>query len=223
MAIRKPESPSPNTIRTWTLEYFYHRNSNATSSRGRKGSGVKISDVKRELKLSHNLTQAEVQGNLTYLKSQGWIEEETTQKQVVAKGGTLIPSTTSFFRITADGIDKIEGPGEFTMPRFRGINIQATGQNVITLGDGNLVDAQFTDLGRTLFQLRDAITESEASEATKLEHVADIETIQAQLAKSEPNHAIISLSWESIKRAAALNGCGTLVARVAELIQGFLP
>ena len=60
-----------NEIRTVMLRYFYDRNKNATSTRGKKGSSVKISDVKRELKASHELTQQEVQSNLTYLISQG--------------------------------------------------------------------------------------------------------------------------------------------------------
>ncbi len=47
----KKEARQPltnNEIRTLMLQYFYDRNKNATSSRGKKGSSVKISDVKRE-------------------------------------------------------------------------------------------------------------------------------------------------------------------------------
>ena len=137
-------------IRRLLLHYFYDRNKNATSARGKKGSAVKISDVKKELKAAHGLTQPEVQSNLTYLLSQGWVEEDAVEKSYTAPGGTVIPSSTSFYKITAAGIDKIEGPGEFTMPRFHGINIHATGQNIITLGDGNQIDAKFSDLGQAL-------------------------------------------------------------------------
>jgi hypothetical protein len=127
------------------LQYFYDRNRRATSPRGKKGSAVKISDVKKELKAAHNLTQQEAQSNLTYLISQGWVEEDKIEKSFIAPRGTVIPSSTSFFQITAAGIDKIEGPGEFTMPKFHGIKIEATGQNIITLGDGNQIDAKFGD------------------------------------------------------------------------------
>jgi len=51
--VTKKEARQPltnNEIRTLMLQYFYDRNRNATSSRGKKGSSVKISDVKRELK-----------------------------------------------------------------------------------------------------------------------------------------------------------------------------
>ena len=211
-----------NEIRTVMLRYFYDRNRNATSTRGKKGSSVKISDVKRELKASHGLTQQEVQGNLTYLISQGWVKEDAIEKSYTAPSGTVIPSTTHFYTITAPGIDKIEGPGEFTMQKFHGIKIEATGQNIITLGDGNQVDAKFGELGQSLSELRNAITSSEVQESTKLELVADIDTIQSQLAKPEPNRTIIKAAWEVVKGAAAINGCTVLAHKIAGLLAHFL-
>lgn len=214
--------PANNEIRCIMLQYFYDRNRNATSARGKKGSAVRISDVKKQLKAARGLTQQEVQSNLTYLISQGWVEEDTVEKTFTAPGGTVIPSSTSFYKITAAGIDKIEGPGEFTMPKFHGIKIEATGQNIITLGDGNQINARFGDLGEALAELRGAITQSEASETQKMELVADIETIQSQLAKPEPNHGIIKAAWEGVKGAATINGCVTLAQKVSGLIAEFL-
>ena len=204
------------------LEYFYERNKNATSARGKKGSAVKISDVKKELKASHGLTQPEVQSNLTYLISQGWVEEEKVEKSFTTPHGAEVPSSTSYYRITAAGIDKIEGEGEFTMPRFHGIRIEATGQNIITVGDGNQINAQHRDLGEALAGLRGAVTNSEAPEADKMNLVADIDTIQSQLAKSQPNRSIMATAWEVVKSAASINGCVGFVTKVAGLITGFL-
>jgi len=217
-----PERQTNTEIRRMMLQYFYDRNKNATSARGKKGSAVKISDVKKELKLSGGLTQQEVQGNLTYLISQGWVEEDTVEKSFTAPGGTVIPSSTSYYKITAAGIDKIEGPGEFTMPKFHGIKIEATGQNIITLGDGNQVNAKFEAVGAALAELRDAITQSAAPETQKMELVADIETIQSQLAKPAPNPGIVKAAWESVKGAAAINGCVALVEKVSGLIAVFI-
>lgn len=211
-----------NEIRRLMLDYFYERNKNATSIMGKKGSAVKISGVKAELKTQHGLTQQEVQSNLTYLISQGWVEEKQVEKQVRARGGTVIPSVTKYYQITAAGIDKIEGPGEFTMSKFHGIKIEATGQNVITVGDGNQVNAKFGQLGEALAHLRDAITKSEASEAEKMGYVADIDTIQSQLAKPEPSRGIIAAAWESVRAAAAISGCVHLVHAVGGLIAGLL-
>jgi hypothetical protein len=71
---RPPEArPSNNEIRRLMLKYFYDRNRNATSARGQKGSAVKKSDVKSELKAAHGLTQPEVQSNLNYLISHGLV------------------------------------------------------------------------------------------------------------------------------------------------------
>lgn len=209
---------SNNEIRRTMLSYFYDRNNNSTSARGKKGSAVKISDLKKDLKAAHGLSQVEVQSNLTYLISQGWVEEQRIEKSFTTPRGAEVPSSTSYYQITAPGIDKIEGEGEFTMPRFHGIKIEATGQNIITLGDGNQINAQFSELGTALVGLRDAIARSAAPEARKLSLVADIDTIQAQLAKTTPNKGIVAAAWESIKGAASINGCVHFVNGVAGLI-----
>ena len=221
---KAPEKRSSNNeIRSILLQYFYDRNRNATSARGKKGSAVKISDVKKELKALHDLTQPEVHSNLTYLLSQGWVEEDRIEKSFTTPRGAEVPSSTSFYQITAAGIDKIEGEGEFTMPKFHGIKIEATGQNIITLGDGNQINAQFNELGTALVELRDAITRSTIAEADKLSFVADIDTVQSQLAKPSPNMGIIAAAWETIKGAAAIDGCTQLVSKVAGLISAVLP
>lgn len=204
------------------LQYFYDRNKNATSAMGKKGSAIKISDIKKELKAQHGLSQQQVQSNLTYLISEGWVEEREIRKEVRGRGGTVIPSVTTFYQITSAGIDKVEGPGEFTMPKFHGININATGQNIITLGDGNQINAEFSDLGQALVELRDAITKSDAPEQDKMALVADIDTIQSQLAKPKPNRGIIGAAWESVKGAATIEGCASLVERIGEMIGGLV-
>ncbi len=210
--------PTNNEVRSIILRYFYDRNANTTSGMGKRGSAIKISDVKAQLKADHGLTQQQVQSNLTYLISQGWIEERAVSKQVVARGGTLIPSTTTFYQITASGIDKIEGPGEFTMPRFHGIKIEATGENIITLGDGNVVNARFKDLGKGLLDLREIIVASNLPEGEKMEAAADIETIQAQLAKPAPNAGVIAAAWASLRAAATVEGATQLVHHVGTLL-----
>jgi len=209
-------------IRRIMLRYFYDRNKNATSMMGKKGSAIRTSDLKSELKGSHGLSQQQVQSNLTYLLSQGWVEEKPISKTFTPKGGSVVSSVTSYYIITAAGIDKIDGPGEFTMDKFHGIRIEATGQNIITVGDGNQVDAKFGDIGEALAKLRKAITDAGVTEAEKLTYVADIETIQSQLAKPSPNRGIITAAWETVKGASAINGCSTLVGKVASLISQFI-
>jgi len=216
------EAFTNNQIRQMVLQYFYDRNANSTSAMGKKGAAVKISDVKKELKARDQLTQQEVQSNLTYLLSQGWVEEKQIKKEFQPRGGSVIPSVTSFYQITAAGIDKIEGPGEFTMQKFHDIKIEATGQNIITLGDGNQIRAEYESVGQTLSDLKTAIVESTIEEANKLGLVADIDTIQTQLAKPEPNGGIIRAAWDSVKTAGSIDGCVGLVTKAAGLLGAFL-
>jgi len=58
-AKQQPQPRSNNEIRRLILQYFYLRNKNATSIMGTRGSAIKISDAKRELKDGSNLTQQE--------------------------------------------------------------------------------------------------------------------------------------------------------------------
>jgi hypothetical protein len=214
---------SNNEIRRIMLQYFYDRNKVATSARGKKGYAIKISDVRKELKAGHNLSLQEVMSNLNYLLSQGWVEEDRVEKSVPLPTGTVIPQSTSFYRITAAGIDKIEGPGEFTMDKFKGIKIEATGQNIITVGDGNQVNAKFQDAAGALVDLKQALLQSTAiSESHKLDVVADIDSIQSQLAKEKPNRTIIQGAWEAVKKLDTVLGLADKVGKVAALLAPFL-
>ncbi len=216
-------SRSSNEIRALMLQYFYDRNTNATSARGRKGFSIKISDIRKELKASHGLTQQEVVANLNYLISQGWIAEEQVEKSVPLPSGTVIPQATSYYKITAAGIDKIEGPGEFTMDKFKGIKIEATGQNIITVGDGNQVNAQYKDAADALVDLKQALLQAASLiEAQKLDAVADIDSIQSQLAKPTPNRTVIRGAWEGVKRLDTVLGLTDKVIRLAGLLAPFL-
>lgn len=201
------------------LQYLYDRNHNATSRRGKAGAAVKISDMRADLKASHGLKVPEIHSNLTYLESQGWVENQPVTKTVTTKAGGTIPSTTDFYIITAAGIDKIEGPGMYTRDRFEGIKIEATGQNIITLGDGNQVNAQFKALAESLADLRSGIKESSnIQDAEKLDLVVDIDTLQSQLAKQTPDRDLISRLWEGINRTAALAGLADAAAKVAPFV-----
>jgi hypothetical protein len=166
---------------------FYERNAGATSRFGKKGSAVKISDAKRELKERFDLTQTEVMSNLTYLIDQGWVKTINVEKTFRVRGGT-VPSTVTWYEIAAPGIDKFEGTSDFQQTaRYEGININATGSNVITLGDGNVVNAKFEELHHRLTELKNAITECRSiSDEQKLDMAVDGESIKDQLAKPKP-------------------------------------
>jgi len=214
---------SNDDTRRHILKYFYDRNASATSQHGKKGSAVKISDAKHDLKELHQLSQQQVMSNLTYLIDKGWINKQEVEKTVTVRGGT-IPSVVTWYEISSAGIDRIEGESEFTVgPKFSGINITATGQNVITLGDGNLVDARYARLHAELETLRKAIVASpQLSPTEKVDLVADIETVKDQLAKPHPNRKVITQLWTAVETVVTSVGLIELVSQVKPLIQGLI-
>jgi len=215
----KRPARSNDEIRRIMLQYFYERNRKATSVRGKRGSAATISTIRAELKAQHGLSVQEVMSNLRYLISQGWVEETKVEKQVPLPTGTVVPQATSYYAITAAGIDKIEGPSEFTRNPFHGINIQATGQNIITVGDGNQVNAVFRDVGQTLSELADQIRQStELTEEQKLEYVADIQSMQAQLAKPQPNRSVLRSIWSGLQALATIQGVAGALERVSMVL-----
>ncbi len=62
----------------------------------------------------------------------------------------------------------------------------------------------------------------ELTEAQKLDAVADIDCIQSQLAKSEPNRSIIRSAWDGLTKLNTTIGLGEKVAKVAGLLGPFL-
>ena len=215
---------SDDEIRQIMLEYFYNRNKNATSRRGKKtGVSATISIIRTDLKSSHGLKNQEVQRNLTYLLSQGWVEDEPITKNVPTKTGNVIPSTTNYYLITAAGIDKISGPSEFTRDRFQGIKIEATGQNIITLGDGNRIDAKFQHIGEELSELRELIKSSDQiSDNDKLDLVVDINSLQDQLGRSNPNKTVIRSLWDGISKLASVASLSESILTLSPMIASLL-
>lgn len=223
MATLKKSTLTDNEARTAILQFFYTRSKQATSARGKTGYAVKMSDVKRQLKASDQLSQQQVVGNLHYLISQGWVEEEQVSKSVPLPSGTVIPQVTSYYKITAAGVDKIEGPGEFTMDKFSGIKIEATGQNIITVGDGNQVNAQHSDVANALIDLRKALVGStQLTEVQKLDAASDIDSIESQLAKSSPNKSVIVAAWDGVKKFATVVDVASKIGTVAGLLAQFI-
>jgi hypothetical protein len=217
---QEPTNPNDAT-RVQILQYFFDRNQNATSRFGKKGSAVKISDVKRELKTGYGLTQQQVMSNLTYLIDRGWVKTVPQEKTVSTRGGTSVPSVVTFYEITAQGMEKIEGPSQFEPPnRYPGININAIGANVVTVGDGNYVNVRHEALFKKLSTLKAELTRSDMLlEAEKLSVAADIETVKDQLIKEEPDRAVVAGLWPGIERAAAVAGLTSLALDVGQLIQ----
>ncbi|MCY4475760.1 MAG: hypothetical protein OXC83_10060 [Chloroflexi bacterium] len=211
----------PNDIiREQILQYFYDRNANATSQKGKKGSEVKISDIKRELKNRHGLTQQQVISNLNYLIDSGWVAKKVDNRSFRTRAGTEIPSQREWYSITSVGIDRIEEQSsEFVKPSpYANINISAS-NSVVQLGDGNVVNKSYVGLFDDLNALSDEITSSDLDDEDKVSSIADIETIKNQLAKPEPDKSIIGMALDSLKNGAT----GKVISGIPKIVDSLEP
>ncbi|HTF16816.1 MAG TPA: hypothetical protein VK658_02020 [Chryseolinea sp.] len=118
-------------------------------------------------------------------------------------------------------MDKVDGASAFTPKIFEGINITAMG-SVVTVGDHNQVKVKFQQPAEALNELREHIRASkDINDTTKLNAIADIETIQTQLAKPEPNKGVITAVWQTIEKTVTMASAVVYVAKAALLIQQF--
>ena len=109
------------------------------------------------------------------------------------------------------------------MPKYHGIKIEATGQNIVTVGDGNQVDSRYGIVASELAELKRALlTSHQLTEAEKLTVVADIETIQSQLAKREPERSVIRTVWNAIEKTASAVGLAANAAKLGGLLTPLL-
>jgi len=78
---------------------------------------------------------------------------------------------------------------------------------VTVIGDGNVVNTTFADLSRVLADTKTAIlAEPQLTEAKKLEAIADVDSLQAQLQKPNPDRTVVQKLWSGIEKTAALGG-----------------
>ena len=127
------------------------------------------------------------------------------------------------YKISDVGINHLEAGTLFKKPQsVSHINVTNV-QGVTILGDGNIVNAQLTDLARALDDLDQAIaSSSKLNDEQKLDAAGDLSTIRTQIAKKHPHRNIVRAAWESLKAAATVGGAAEAVHKVGELIRSLL-
>jgi hypothetical protein len=202
------------------LRFLYERHKTA---RGMGTVALGIREIQGELKKRHGLKQQEVVSNLDYLAQVGWVREVVKERSFTTPKGTKIPAEQCKYKISEVGIDYLEGATVFKKPESS-MHINVSNINgVVNIGDGNVVNAHYTDLYRALDGLDKAIGDSgELSDEQKLNAAADLTTIRSQISKPTPNACIIRAAWEGLKGLAAVVSVGKALGVVGKLILDLL-
>jgi len=146
------------------------------------------------------------------------VEERTFQ----TGRGTTQAAPSIKYKISDVGVDHIEGASLYRRADDVGrINITNI-QGVTVVGDGNVVNTHSVELTRKLGELRALVlNEQTVDERARLDLVADIDTLQSQLQKPEPDHGIVETAWRGIERTATVAGLASAVASIAPLVAHF--
>lgn len=201
------------------LHFLYDLHARARSP---KGQEIGIRDLQAEMKRRHGLTQQQVVSNLDYLVQKGWVNRVVTDRTFTTKHGTTQSAQRVTYKISAEGIDRIEGESEFKRrDPYAGIKIENIG-GVTVVGDGNVVRTQFAPAAEALGELRRAVNASELPDDHKLAVATEIQTIELQLAKKDPDPTVIQKAWAAIKATATVGTLADLVARAGIALAPFV-
>lgn len=210
------EMNSNDKIRENILEYLYEVNKN---SRSPGGAEKGIQHLQKELKTRFAYKQQDVSSNLNYLIDKKWVIRSTTSKEFTTGGGTVLHPQKTTYRISAEGIDYIEGPSRFKSNSISNINIHNI-SGIVTVGDFNsIVNTEYKDLFKELENLhRKILDEKSFNDEQRLNLSSDIESLKNQLSKTTPNKGLIAKLWEGIQLAANVDSCIQLISTISSLI-----
>jgi hypothetical protein len=202
------------------LRFLYDRHQTA---KGITAIPIGIQDLRREMKNRHGMKQPEVAGNLDYLIQVGWVRPEVKSRSFLTAGGMVLPREQIKYKISEVGINHLEAASMFKKPQAASqVNITNV-QGVTVVGDGNVVNAKFTELSSAIDDLDQAIADSrQLTDEQKLDAAGDISAIRAQVAKKNPNPSVIRGAWEGLKALPVLANAADAVVRVGKLLGDLL-
>jgi hypothetical protein len=212
---------NPDDAKRDAILRFLHVRHKTTKSISKLPIGIR--DLQSEMKKQHGMKQADVASNLDYLIQVQWVREVVKERDFTTRKGMTVSQEQVKYKISDTGINHLESGSVFRRPHAAShVNITNI-KGVTVLGDGNIVNARFTDLSRAIDELEGAVAESGAlSDEQKLEASADLSTIRAQIAKQNPERTILGVAWKSLKAIAAVGEVASAAERVGHLIAGLL-
>jgi hypothetical protein len=212
---------NPNDeIRDAILRHLYEVHQKAKSP---KSAGISIRDLQKDLKVSTGYKQQQVASNLDYLIQKEWAIEVIEPRSFTTKAGTTQRSEKRTYKISDTGIDNLEAASTFQRSGAPvGVNITNV-QGVTIVGDGNVVNTNYTDLSRVLSEMKTAILAADAvSDPEKLNVAADIDALQSQLQKPDPEPSVVRALWSGVQTSVTAAGFVDLVEKATHLLKPLL-
>lgn len=201
------------------LRFLYKRHKD---TKGITKIPIGIRELQKEMKIQHSMNQKDVSSNLDYLIQVGWVREVVRERTFKTKKGMELSQEQIKYKISDIGINHLEAGTVFKKPQSASqLNITNL-KGITIIGDGNIVNAEFTDLSRALDELDNAIASSaQLSDEQKLDAAGDLSTIRTQIAKKNPKSSIIKSAWKSLEAIATFSTVTDAAAKVGGLITGF--
>ena len=154
-------------IRDKILRFLYERHK---MTKGITKIPIGIRDLQGALRSSYGFKQHEVSSNLDYLIQVGWVKEVVRERSFKTPKGMELSQEQIKYKISDVGINHLEAGTMFRRAdSSKNVNITNI-HGVMIVGDGNIVNTQFTDLSRALDDLDQAVSQSaDLTDAQKLD------------------------------------------------------
>ena len=209
-------SSRQDEIRTNILRALYDVHRNARSA---KSASLLISELQALMKQTHGYSKQEVASNLDYLVQIEWVKVVTVTKSVPLKSGTTIDNSRVTYKVSAKGIDKVEGASLYKPPTA-GSNVNITNvAGVVVTGRGNVVNTHFSEAEKAARALRAYVEAADSlGDDEKLSILSDLDSLTMQLQKPKSNQPVIKMLWQSIKVAASIGGASELVIHLGRAL-----
>lgn len=205
---------SNDSIRASLLHFLHEVHLGKVRSENGKLTGAAVvAEMRKRVDCERNLIGA----NLHYLVDTGHVKH--ILEPIVRNGQALPGMNMNYYRITSQGIDSLEGPSTFmSTPNSPGITITNQG-GVTIVGSNNTVHMASNEVVGLLRELQALVESSKAlTQELKPEVVADIQTIEAQLKKSKPNHGILRAAWAGVEGVVTAAEFTAVVSKITEFI-----
>jgi hypothetical protein len=214
--IEQAGSNPDDAIRDAILRHLHAIHQQAKSP-GKAAIGIR--DLRAALKATRGFKQQEVGSNLDYLVQKGWVTEVKIERYFTTPKGTRQNSEQVKYKISNIGLDKLQRASLYQKtPLTTGINITNV-HGVTVVGDGNVVNTNFTDLSRVLNELKSEVqANTTINDEKKLAVVADIDTIQSQLQSPKPNKSVIGMLWGGIEKIVTAAGLVDVATKAGAFI-----